>query len=379
MLHVTRSQKTDASAPPNLPHYNSPSLFDTFPPVPPIPAEHQRTPVGSPIADVFITPPNSRPLSLSTGKPLPPIMGQPSEPSIRDRDDADERSMVFVEKVPRTPSPDPKVFSKSVADSSKCLDPNRTLKRRSMSVGDAELKRIMSTSSTVHGPPQPPGRRWTEEPLGKEDTTLNGILTEFKGELSQLDPISSSALDLRDPSTPSRQAAYSRSQTDGHLLLSDGRSDRNDSPSSSKHSLVPPTLTLQSPPQAEESRPAPEAIVPPRFSSLTTTTPVRSASALPLTGSPLLASPRPGLSPRSRSGNPKVLHAASPNRRDSAGSARLRVMHRSTASSSEPSLIPNGDDARVCKHHHSKSPNGIECLPIHSTPRRSSFAARPDG
>lgn len=285
---VRERSKTDASAPTTPASSVFQNLPPPPPPVPPLPLEHQRiTPSGSPIADIFST--------TGPSKPLPPIMGQHT--TTRDGEDPDDKSMVFVEKIPRTPSPNP------------------SHKRRSMSVGDTELKKVMSLGINTSLPRSPPDLR--HEP----DTSMNGVLTDFKGELSSLDP--SPTLDLQDPGS-SRPASYARSSANG-----DSYSDIATSPSSSRHSsMLPmtPTLTIHSSPQNDDAfRSSPtSAIVPPRFSSLQA--PVRSVPA------------RQNLSPlRTRSGN-------SFGQQNNWG---LRVLHRSTASSSEPSLIPNTDDIRA--------------------------------
>ncbi|KAF8070176.1 hypothetical protein FPV67DRAFT_1005473 [Lyophyllum atratum] len=316
--------KTDA-APANS-YHGSPSLFDAFtPPVPPIPAEHQRTPVGSPIADVFSVPQRA-PI---TSKPLPPI-----SPSMREIDDVDERSMVFVERTVSHDEPAPKVESLSAA---------RARKRRSRSVGDAELKKAMLITSTMSPLPATPERNSHAPRI--EDTTLNGILDDFKGELSQLDPVYGS-LDLQDPSTPARKLAL-RSTTDG--LLSPSSNVRPDIKKSASMPTPPasPLLTLQIPsphldnsPKKDQRNPPPSPIVPPRSSSLQMP---RSTERPVSIGSPRGVTSRHASSPlRSRAGPPFNLPPSSA--RDT---ARLRTLHRSTASSSEPSLIPDEKDARI--------------------------------
>ena len=278
---LTLSQKTDASAT-SIPSFEPP-------PVPPLPLEHQRTtPVGSPIAEIFST--------TGTLKPLPPIM---DHHRIRDAscDDPDDRSMVFIDKIPRTPSPNP------------------SHKRRSMSLGENELQKAMPLSPASEIRPE----------ASAADTSVNGVLNDFRGELSSsLDPNSSPTLDLHNPSRPN---SYAKPKLNG-----DAHSVNQ---VSSKHSplLTPitPTLTIH-PSQNDDSvrSSPPSAIVPPRFSSLQT--PARSIPA------------RQGLSPlRTRSGN-------------TFNNQGLHVLHRSTASSSEPSLVPSGDDARVseCPLFHSQ-------------------------
>ncbi|KAK0461134.1 uncharacterized protein EV420DRAFT_1331494 [Desarmillaria tabescens] len=298
---VRERSKTDASSP-----SSSSSLFQPLtPPVPPIPSEYQRsTPVGSPIADVFTSSPKESapaPSPSPTSKPLPPIMGQPVDLD-------DDQSMVLVERVTQTPSPE-KTQSKGTSFS----------KRRSMSVSDVELKRSVTAPPEQSPIPKTPE---TKRGTGADDPSYNGILNDFKGELSQLESTSNS-LDLRDPSTPARRAAYLRSKTDG--LVSSGRSETS---TLTKHaSLTAPTLTLQLD-ESEESKTnllSPSPIVPPRTSSLQM--PARSGIG-----------PTSYNSPRGRGSSPL---------RGTPGSRGLRGMHRSTASSSEPSLIPDGDGTRI--------------------------------
>ncbi len=234
-------------------------------------------------------------------------MGQPTP------DLDDDRSMVFVEKL-GTPSPQKMMRSKS-AETSGAYG-----KRRSMSVGDVELKQALAASlATASTPPQ--------RAFG-EDSTLNGILDDFQGELSQLETISTS-LDLRDPSTPARRAAYMRSKTDGAVSSS---SRAGHTTHLTKHvSLTTPILTLNL--EDGDTRPELSPIVPPRTSSLQM--PSMASSAPSAFGSPRGQGSRHGSSPLRSSTGP------TPSR-------GLRGMHRSTASSSEPSLIPltNGDGPR---------------------------------
>ncbi|KAJ7084372.1 hypothetical protein B0H15DRAFT_393041 [Mycena belliarum] len=211
------------------------------PPVPPLPAHP--TPVGSPIADVFTA-------ASPRSKPLPPIMRAPD-------DDDDDTSLVIVD----TPS--------------KLSAPPPARGRRSMSVGEADLSKIV--------PRRPPA-----------DDPLTGILSDFKGQLSQLDPAASLA--LRDPTTPARRSVP-RAKTD-----------------------PAPVLTLQLSQPDDDAAP----IVPPRSTSL--------QMPSPRTAGPRVAPGRHGSSPlHTRSGNAFAV--------GSQDSARLRIMHGSSASISEPSLI----------------------------------------
>ncbi|KAF9005374.1 hypothetical protein BDZ89DRAFT_1168897 [Hymenopellis radicata] len=303
---VRERSKTDAGA-------SSPSsLLQAFnPPVPSVPSEFRRQSAGpssSPIADVFTSssPKDTTPTILQTSlsKPLPPIMGQLAP------DLDDDRSMVFVEKL-GTPSPQKMMRSKS-AETSGAYG-----KRRSMSVGDVELKQALAASLAM-----------ASKRASEEDTTLNGILDDFQGELSQLETASTS-LDLRDPSTPARRAAYMRSKTDGAVS---SPSRAGNTTHLTKHvSLTTPILTLNL--EDGDARPELSPIVPPRTSSLQT--PSMTSSAPSAFGSPRGPGSRHGSSPLRSSTGP------TPSR-------GLRGMHRSTASSSEPSLIPltNGDGPR---------------------------------
>ncbi|GLB37099.1 putative pleckstrin homology domain containing protein [Lyophyllum shimeji] len=310
--------KTDASlsSAPSTSSYASTSIFDAFtPPVPPIPAEHQRTPVASPIADVFTV---SQRASSAT-KPLPPIT-----PNMRESDDLDDRSMVFVERAISQEESGQKPESASAA---------KARKRRSMSVGDAELKKAMLATLSVS--PLPATSERQSDPPHVDDSTLNGILDDFKGALSQLDPVYSS-LDLKNPSTPARKVAY-RSTTEGRLRPETRELDSV--PTSPMLSIHIPSHHLDNSPKKDQRDPPPSPIVPPRSSSLQMP---RSSERPVSIGSPRGITSRHASSPlRSRVG-PSNLSSGSP--RDT---ARLRTLHRSTASSSEPSLIPNEDDVRM--------------------------------
>ncbi|KAG6917832.1 hypothetical protein DXG01_000892 [Tephrocybe rancida] len=316
--------KTDASLP-TTPTYGSPSLFDAFtPPVPPIPIEHQqRSPVGSPIADVFTGSSSvQRPPDMS--KPLPKLT-----PSMREKDDTDERSIVFVERTLSNEDTTPKPNLENAA---------KARRRRSRSISEDELKRAMFTT-----PSAPfsitPERRPSVPRI--EDIAFTGILEDLKGELSQLDPAYGS-LDLQDPPTPARKAAF-RSVTDGP-------SQSNVRPEIKKSQSVPtppttPMLVLQIPSHQLESEspkkdPAASPIIPPRSSSLQMPRPT--ARPTSMIGSPRATSRHASSPLRSRNG--PVPNPPSGSPRDT---ARLRTLHRSSASSSEPSLISNGEDAHA--------------------------------
>ncbi|KAH7923717.1 hypothetical protein BV22DRAFT_1196481 [Leucogyrophana mollusca] len=331
--------RTDASLP-SSPR-GRPSLVDAFtPPVPPLPDDAWRTPpVTSPIADVFTSP---RLNSMDT-KPLPPIHVMHSEDG--SDDDSEERSIVVVDRInsacDRSPSPDTQA-PRSSSDEGTFVS---HVKRRSVSASEMDAQQAAGPSSP--GPPVLPPKDHQE--IGESQTwesSLHGILSDFQGVLSQLDPDSGSLLDLRDPSTPARRAAYSRHKA-GDVKTSD-----LDAPADSKSPTLPPvppstpivTLPTDSSLGSGSGHSSPldpshiEPIVPPRTSSLTT--PVRSRSGPGPLGSPRVAALKHGSSPMRSRGYGNQMHSSY---RDT---SRLRVQTRSAACSSEPSLIPNGDDGR---------------------------------
>jgi PH/SEC7 domain-containing protein len=310
------------------------------PPVPVLPTEH-RSPVTSPIADVFSTSPRvgDAKKGLPSRKPLPPIIGH-SPSSYREGEGVD-RSMVFVEKktaLPPLPPPSPST-STPIA-----------MKRRSASVSGADTgSPILQTPANSPNLPKTPNNRRVSNDHHSRDNTLHGILDVFNGELSTLDPFSGASLELKDPSTPSRQLSSQTTHPDGLFLSSrDIQGNRLEN----KKAASPPSLSLDpfitagshSETDLEPAVTAPSAIVPPRSSSLNTParysigSPAHASSSRQLNNTPL----------RSRSGPPATLVVQSQNNSGN----RLRVLHRSTASSSEPSLIPPPDDAsssRVCE------------------------------
>jgi len=193
------------------------------------------------------------------------------------------------------------------------------------------------SQSKEHGAPDTNG--W--------DVSLNGIISDFKGELSQLDPVSPSSLDLRDPSTPARRVAHQRAMAVDVVL---SPSPSNKSFPSSPVAATTPTVTLQLASEVEEmsgkscpSSPIREStsiaapIVPPRVSSLIA--PIHSTPSSPR-GSKQTLSPLRSRNVNSFGG---LGTHVNPSSRDS---SRLRIQHRSTASSSEPSLIRDVPESR---------------------------------
>lgn len=328
------------------------------PPVPPVPAEHRTTPTS--IHDVFSTGGNAvashyTPRSIDQGKPLPPIVGTPvktSSPRTRDGEDLDERSIVFVDKMSAALPPLPP------STSSTPLPSPRMDKRRSMSYTEVDFS-VVPPPRTAR-PPETPDHRGKNKLASSlpapitttsntkastsssapvlehkwDDTTLNGLLDVFKGELSSLDR-GDASLDLRDPSSPGRQLLY-RKKTNGLVLSMDSQDDRAKDTASPQTVTSPvspssPTSPLSSTIEGDSS-----AIVPPRSSSLNS--PARYSVGSP----PTFRINNGGPPARARTGpyNQTSPRPGDPNN-------RLRVLHRSTASSSEPSLIPPADELRL--------------------------------
>lgn len=370
------------------------SVFGAFapPPVPPLPQGH-RSQSTSPISDVFSSSNRTR---LDTSKPLPTIvtsMGNNTSTQSAHPDDGDDKSMVFVEKS----SLPPPIPSKTTDMSPDLPNSAETIKRRSLSVGHADQKSSPATTPTVRSHSRPPPVRNEGRPdtASTDDSALHGILSEFRGQLSQLDPISveNPMFDLKDPSTPGRGQAYRKKVKNERSSLSS--STFQDSgvsspvmPPSSSTSLTSMTTTTSSSSVSKPSSPelpdvfsytsSPQhsqqslqsIVIPPRTSSLhspSTSLQPRSASSGFSSGigssttSPNQGTLSPRLSVSGVGGGPHVPSSFSYGKRSHSGPAsgmlspgaprdsgsRLRVAHRSTASNSEPSLIPVLDDVKL--------------------------------
>ncbi|GJE94948.1 PH and SEC7 domain-containing protein [Phanerochaete sordida] len=314
------SQSSGGSGP-----YTAPPVFDAFPPpvppVPPLPQAH-REPAKSFESDVFSSPSSS----LDLHKPLPEISPDPndtdSDTEIEDTVDH-SMSMVVVKPRARTPSPTGTVTHDTVKASS--VAPTRN-KRRSMSVSDVDLKRVMSAGSTSSAMPRPSMSSHLSRDSGSSD--WNSIMTDFKGELLQLDPISTALLDLKDPSTQSRKRLSVRSHSDNAIPTSSQAAADRPQP---KHSSTEPNLAQPPTPTLTLQQPSLEKM---------NASPIRARSgSASNAGSPRVPGIRHG--PRSpvRSAVTSLTYIPSPIRDEN----RLRVQHRSTASSSEPSLVPIRD------------------------------------
>ncbi|EJD02779.1 uncharacterized protein FOMMEDRAFT_133996 [Fomitiporia mediterranea MF3/22] len=290
--------------------YSSSSFYqsDDAPPVPPIPQEH-RPPSASPIADLFISPPATPDL----GKPLPRSPRSPNMP-VPPNHDPNDSSAISVDEHAisnlRSSSPERTIKGKAPAST----------KRRSMSVSEADLKKVILGGATER----------IRSSLNKEwdsgsDYSASGVIKDFKGELSsQLDGISASSLDLKDPSTPKR----STFESDPTSTLADARGrlhERTQRPelwmlSSSPAPTSSPSLTIDTNVNVEDP------IVPPQT--------IRKNS--------VKFGPRP-----QRSGSITAQSAVSSPPSTMRDTSRLSVQHRSIASSSEPSLIPARDDENI--------------------------------
>ncbi|CDO69361.1 hypothetical protein BN946_scf184961.g3 [Trametes cinnabarina] len=329
--------------------YSNSPLFDAFPPpVPPLPKDASRIPTSLDPSDVFTAPPRA-----SSDKPLPAINQSDRHSAGIESDD--DQSMVMVNRPSRqrsrSPSPTQTVKERP---GTHVKAPSRS-KRRSMSVSDAELKKVMAAGAS----PSPLRMSTDTKALDSSPgwgSRLEGIMSQFKGELLHLEPISTS-LDLHDPTTPSKRPLAPRSHSDSITPLSSSSGSR---PTPKAAVSLPPDLgtpavTLQTANGGEEalvnagsstaaSSPVEGPIVPLRTSSLSTPLRARAGSnAGNLTrGTNLKFGPR---SPPPRAGGPSLHHVHSPSR----DANRLRVQHRSTASASEPSLVPDRDDGRACE------------------------------
>lgn len=274
-------------------------------PVPPLPAaaERRAPPMLSSVTDVFSTTTNTAPRP-EVSKPLPP------GPVPRYSEKLEDQPKIVIKK-PRALPAIP-------------VSPNAT-KRRSMSVGNA--------GDQLTAPPMPVANFVTDH-RPKEKAEWEGLLDVFKGELSTLDPVSPASLDLRDPSTPARQISH-RSRTKGLVLSPCEIQDGGDSGGERDESVKSSAAVFQR--IEQEDGAAPVAIIPPRSSSLQS--PI--GSGLPHTASSRQVNNT--LTPlRSRSGPSMVAISASPSK-------HLRVLPSSTASSSEPSLVPTLDEGRICE------------------------------
>jgi PH and SEC7 domain-containing protein len=211
-------------------------------------------------------------------------------------------------------------------------------KRRSMSVGEVDLMKAPSSSLTPTMPP-PSAREKRSEELVGWDSTMRGILSDFKGELSQFDqdtPAGTNMLGLRVATGSSQQHPRSRIQSADPSSSASTRPTRPDirlATSSPPPTIKPNPTIVAYAPDADEtgvrrgSIDTPDAIVPPRSPQLLAGSTIRASS---YSQRPFPSAGTRPLGPRSASS----MHPPSEAR------SRLLAHPRPTAFSSEPSLVP---------------------------------------
>ncbi|KAI9509413.1 hypothetical protein F5148DRAFT_1275258 [Russula earlei] len=195
--NLTRERsKTDASSP-------SQRTRPTLPLVPPLPTG-RASPAPSPSLETSSTSPRLPPILTTSdmSKPLPPLQIEPSESG--ESVMVIPPSLVVIERgylpglSPWSPSPGQTVRARDT------LTPARALshgKRRSMSVGEVDLKKAPSSLPGALPDSSAPDKR-SEESMGL-DSAIRGIISDFQGELSQFDQdpaATTKLLDLRVPS-----------------------------------------------------------------------------------------------------------------------------------------------------------------------------------
>jgi len=278
------------------------------PPVPAIPTDHKSHLPPLQIDSTTTTshhPANQR-------KPLPPIFQSPS--TMRDSDDFDEKSIVFVDKaMPPLPPATPVRSTASLTI---------TNKRRSMSVSDVDP--IVLSTPIVISPPTlrvANSRRNEGGSAQAADSPLPGLLDLFNGDLSSFEPFSGPSLDLRDLSTPT-------CPTDPPI--SSSHDTKKAEKRESKSTISDPFGGIPNPADSYNASPT----FPPRSSSL------KSSARNSVSGTQKLTTLRQTTPSRSRTAPSTSAQTLNPR---SANGMR----HYSKASISEPSLAPSlGDGHR---------------------------------
>ncbi|KAF8636056.1 hypothetical protein AX17_003830 [Amanita inopinata Kibby_2008] len=258
----------------------------------------------------------------TSGLPSSPLLPQATSPS--GQGDPNEASVVVVDQ--------PSLSDHQVGQSETSGMVNGS-KRRSMGAGDVDLKKPLIA------PPASPRHHINEGPRW-EDTTLHGIINDFKGELSSLDPATPASLDLRDPSTPARRLTY-RSRMGGGVILS--RKELTEINEPVTQFTTPSDIQVN---QNSDSTTSDDkasgtnvlsSILPPRSSSLQM--PPRSPVGKTTSGSTSVITNAICGSPKPQNGAPARMAPRDPG--------RLRISHRSITSSSEPSLLPVGNISNI--------------------------------
>ena len=197
-------QKSGPSTP-TTPSYVAPPLFAQFasyntPPVPQLPEPYRSPGFPSPASggDVFHN-------SIDRSKPLPPIISKGSRPAAGKQPEAD----LAAPDTSFSSTPDRTIRPRPREGHSRGHGSASSGRRRSASLGDLEWHKVMQD---VHESALAPGDLPRSAELGKASTEWDttGFMSLFRGELSQLDPVSTPALEIRDPSTPQRRPGLNR-------------------------------------------------------------------------------------------------------------------------------------------------------------------------
>lgn len=204
-----------------------------------------------------------------------------------------------------------------------------------MSVGEVDHMKAPSSSLAPAIPP-PSAREKRSEELVGWDTTMRGILSDFKGELSQFDQDATPAtnmLGLPVATGSSQQQARSRIQSADPSSSVSTRPDIRVATSSPPPTIKPnPTIVAYAPDVDEtgvrrESVDTPDAVVPHRSPQLLAGSTIRASSY----------SQRPYPSAGTRPLGPRSASSMHP---PSEARGRLLAHPRPTAFNSEPSLVP---------------------------------------
>jgi PH/SEC7 domain-containing protein len=205
-------------------------------------------------------------------------------------------------------------------------------KRRSMSVGEVDLKKAANATLTTLPVPMGPREKRSEDSVGW-DSTIRGIFSDFGKEPSQLDQ--DAALGLRVPPSPltPRLRMRSAEQTTSAAAQPDIRQMASSPPLGVKPN---PTIVAHAPDtdgvSVRESTETPETSASSRSPPLFTGTSTRAFSY----------SQRPFPSAASRPLGPR---SASSTHTPSGSRDRLLVHPRPVAFNSEPSLVPTNGSA----------------------------------
>ena len=310
-------------------------MVQTTPPVPPLPA-NRVSPAASPASDAFPTSPRLPPLFTAPdmSKPLPPLQTEATSSGKSDMFPY-QLPIIIGRGSPSGLHPRPQTSVKLVRAHDATI-PIKTGpgKRRSMSVGEVDLKKAANSSFTPVPPPPSAYEKRSEESTGW-DSTIRGILSDFS-KLDQDNTTPTDTLELRLPSTSAQRPARLRMKS-AEPATSASQPDNRQATSSPPPMMKPnPTIVAYAPDTDEASvrrgnADPPEVIV--------------SGRRPPLTGASYRAfthpqRPFPGtgnrpLGPRSASSVHTSLEA-----RD-----RLLAHPRPSAFSSEPSLLPANANA----------------------------------